>query len=769
MSYTYTVDIGDGVKTIYPFSFAGQDEGYLSVSNVQVFVAGTSVPFTIPSNDPNKVYLTSAPPVGAEVLIRRIMPKDVPFSDFSRGNPFSQDTLNDTNLQMLYVIQEILDGFLPDGFYFKGDLNMGGHKIINMAPGDKSGDAINWDQFQVEVERNDEQDQRLEAIESSLVANVGIRTVPYYYIATGGEVRWQVPVPFQSALLFINGVFQNQNLGAFSISDNGFNFAEPLVQGDEVYALLGSGAAAPDDYATHEEVASMIQVTEDSITPEMHGAKGDGVVLDDDKIQAAIEYAKANGKLRVSGMGKYRVSKPILLDNLGQGFRLDLQTIIVDTSFPETSDWKTANGVIEVGGLSNGSMVGIDVRVGYCHGNNKATLYKLKGFGAGGSHFWYGRVQNCVGIFDATQSDKANSNSNFVEGLYGLNGTYGIRCKRNGSFVVEGTKLRLGFLTGMKYGGIQFFNGAQYFSINSTGLDFCGRNLTQLTVNSLPPVAVRETMLTNDATGNTFEVLDVYQQTEGVYSILVIEPVSSENGSVNFSSGQTVTVGGIQYTISSVTTSVTGQAYFDFIHGFQGAPFSRGYAQFDYLSRAVGGNFNGTAMFWYNSFQEVNHAINNVWIRQQGNRVSFVDRWTGTVLMAVDTTGGKNATFPGGIVTQGTSTFGGAIYVGGNRVFGSENNVNLPQGSTVNIRTLTWTTDGTVTTTKKSYNLTVSGPNGLTGVGGECTIKVSPSGAEVINGNLVNGITIGVSGFTVTAVQGSQANMNVTFMFERKM
>lgn len=247
MSYTYTVDIGDGTKTIFPFSFAGQDEGYLSVSNVQVFVAGTSVPFTIPTNDPNKVYLTSAPPLGAEVLIRRIMPKNVPYSDFSRGNPFSQDTLNDTNLQMLYVIQEILDGFLPDGFYFKGDLNMGGHKIVNMAPGSEDGDAVNWEQLQVEVERNNEQDQRLEAIESSMVDNVGTRTVPYYYIATGGEVRWQLPLPFHYALVFINGVFQNQNLGAFSITNNGFDFAEPLVKGDKVYALLGSGVAPYSD------------------------------------------------------------------------------------------------------------------------------------------------------------------------------------------------------------------------------------------------------------------------------------------------------------------------------------------------------------------------------------------------------------------------------------------------------------------------------------------------------------------------------------------
>lgn len=251
MSYTYTADVGDGIKTIFPFSFAGQDNGYLSVSNIQVFVAGTSVPFTVPSNDPNKAYLTSAPPVGAEVLIRRIMPKDVPYSDFSRGNPFSQDALNFTNLQQLYVVQEILDGYLPDGFYWKGDVNMGGHKLINLGEGTEYGDSVNWDQWK-------NHDDRLTSLETGFVDNVGQRTLPWYYIATGGETVLEPPYIFQSAIVYINGIFQNQNLGAFSISANKFTLAEPLVQGDEVYVLLGSRPAAPDDYATHDEVLSVV-------------------------------------------------------------------------------------------------------------------------------------------------------------------------------------------------------------------------------------------------------------------------------------------------------------------------------------------------------------------------------------------------------------------------------------------------------------------------------------------------------------------------------
>lgn len=511
-----------------------------------------------------------------------------------------------------------------------------------------------------------------------------------------------------------------------------------------------------------------VQNSVNALTPEMFGAVGDGVANDTAALQAAIEAAKNSADYRVVGKGRYRIFAPVKLDNLGQGFRLDLQDVIADASFPATSDWKTANGMFEYGGESNGSMVGVETRIGYANGNNVATLFKLKGFGAGGSLFFGGRVQNCVGVYDCTNSTQANSNSNYIEGLYWLNGTYGIRNRRSGSFVAEAPKIKVGFMTGMRYGGIQLFNGSQYFSINATGLDFCGRNLTQLTVNALPPVSVRETMLANNNTGATFEVLDVYEQFKGSYSILVIEPSSSEGGSTNFSAGQTVTVGGVSYTVSAVTTSVTSQAYFDLIHAFQGASFSRGYAQFDYLSRAVGGNFNGTTLYFYNSFQEVTNSVNNIWLRQQGTSVKMVDRWTGTSLLEFDTAGGKTLTLPGGVVTSGTSTLGGKMYVGANQLFGQEFNTTLVQNTVKGIRTMSYFGNGTVTTTKEMYWVTVAGPNGITGVGGQCMVAVDPTGATIIGAAGVGGITITASGFTINALQTTQANMVVTFTFERK-
>ena len=44
------------------------------------------------------------------------MPKDVPYADFKRGNNFGQEVLNNSFLQLLYIVHESLDGFFPEGY-----------------------------------------------------------------------------------------------------------------------------------------------------------------------------------------------------------------------------------------------------------------------------------------------------------------------------------------------------------------------------------------------------------------------------------------------------------------------------------------------------------------------------------------------------------------------------------------------------------------------------------------------------------------------------
>lgn len=280
MNYTFTPHTGDGSTKVFSFSLAGQDTGYVQRSDINVFVGGVAVPFTLSLQTPNQVTITTAPPVGAEILIRRIVPKTNTYTDFQSGNPFTADNLNKSFLQGLYLQQEWLDGFLPVGFYLKQNVDVGGHKFTNMTEGTVSGDSVNYDQWY-------DHELRIEGLEGDLTG-ITSRTIPYYYIATGGETRW-APYgrTFDSAILFINGVFQNQNLGAFSITNNGFNFAEPLVKGDEVYALIGStpatgGMIDDQDVEVHQPYTSSIIRNQHLKNAELvsildFGATGDGI------------------------------------------------------------------------------------------------------------------------------------------------------------------------------------------------------------------------------------------------------------------------------------------------------------------------------------------------------------------------------------------------------------------------------------------------------------------------------------------------------------
>lgn len=114
MAFSYVTKTGDGSRTSFTFAFEGQDQGYLRESDIVVIVDGTEVPFTLLSS--NTLELQEAPSSGAEILIRRVMPKGVPFADFTRGNNFGQDVLNNSFLQLLYVVHELLDGWFPEGF-----------------------------------------------------------------------------------------------------------------------------------------------------------------------------------------------------------------------------------------------------------------------------------------------------------------------------------------------------------------------------------------------------------------------------------------------------------------------------------------------------------------------------------------------------------------------------------------------------------------------------------------------------------------------------
>lgn len=240
MAYSYTDQRGNGVARSFNFGFVGEDKGYIRATDIQVFTSNDGLNYQATSgwslSGTNQITFLTAPANGLYVRVRRVVDKAKPFSKFDRSVTLDMLSLNNSFIQMLEVVHELMDGFYDDTFFFKQNVSMGGHNLTNLAQATQAGQAVRYEEW-----KNHE--DRLKAVENDLTG-VSSRTVPYYYIATGGETRWDVQGrTFNSAILFINGVFQNQSLGAFSITNNGFNFAEPLRKGDEVYALIGSTPA----------------------------------------------------------------------------------------------------------------------------------------------------------------------------------------------------------------------------------------------------------------------------------------------------------------------------------------------------------------------------------------------------------------------------------------------------------------------------------------------------------------------------------------------
>lgn len=273
MGYSFDVGTGDGVKTVFPFAFTGPDKGYIRKADVHVYVDSVeTTDFTFVSD--NSVQLGAAPAAPSDgepnVLIRRIMPKDLPYSDFARGNNFGKNNVNYSFLQQLYLMHEVLDGFL-ETIQFQQILDMGGHRIVNLADAVDPQDALTKGVFDTKMQQLDATDashnNRLLSLEGDL-SEVASRSLPWGYTATGGETVLSPPYIFSSAVVFIDGVVQNRADGNnFSISSNQITLTEPLQAGEFVFVLVGSTLAAPDQYSKTSELQAADYVALRALAP----------------------------------------------------------------------------------------------------------------------------------------------------------------------------------------------------------------------------------------------------------------------------------------------------------------------------------------------------------------------------------------------------------------------------------------------------------------------------------------------------------------------
>ncbi|QZI86143.1 hypothetical protein PODOV006v2_p0049 [Vibrio phage 15E36.1] len=300
---SFVRSVGDGTNRQFLLSNAGTNIGYFRTSDIHAYVDDVEVTFTINAASPHIAVLDEAPALGADVLLRREMPVTAPYANFERGNNFGHRQVNNTFVQQLYLTQEMLDGFAPDGYYMKQELDMGFHKVINLLPADADGDAVEFKQW---YDKNVVQDGRIQDLEQSLAqGNLIYRRV--VFTATEGQTEFNPNARFGAILnLYINGV--NQIAGeAYENVDGSIIRTMPLDEGDRVVAIIGQEPQFQEPeqtdfryvrypyFATGGELSYMLPADAEQVLSVfingIHQTSGEAYSFD--KVSNVVTYAEA--------------------------------------------------------------------------------------------------------------------------------------------------------------------------------------------------------------------------------------------------------------------------------------------------------------------------------------------------------------------------------------------------------------------------------------------------------------------------------------------
>jgi hypothetical protein len=136
MAYSYNVYTGNGSTTQFTIGFP-----YIRREHVKVYVAYVDTAYTYVNN--TTVQLAAAPGAGIRVEVRRVTPFASVLVDFADGSTLVAADLDTSNLQHLYLEQE-LDDNDKQAIYIdpaSGQLTAGGQQIKNVADPTAAQDA----------------------------------------------------------------------------------------------------------------------------------------------------------------------------------------------------------------------------------------------------------------------------------------------------------------------------------------------------------------------------------------------------------------------------------------------------------------------------------------------------------------------------------------------------------------------------------------------------------------------------------------------------
>jgi len=232
-NWSFVRYVGDGVEDTFALTVDGADIGYLRTEDMRGYVNDVLVDTSIDTASPHLIKFAAPPADGSEVLIRREMPIDKPYADFTRGNVFSQRAVNSSFLQQLYLLQEILDGFLPDGYYSKSNLNMGGHRVVDLGDAVDQTDAIS-------KKFTDALDARLDLLETTFGPSTAFMSIPF--TATEGQTDFVLPVNTTGAFCIKDGAFLNRSIGDYSVvNGTTIRMSVPQEGGASIHVIAGLG------------------------------------------------------------------------------------------------------------------------------------------------------------------------------------------------------------------------------------------------------------------------------------------------------------------------------------------------------------------------------------------------------------------------------------------------------------------------------------------------------------------------------------------------
>lgn len=342
-------------------------------------------------------------------------------------------------------------------------------------------------------------------------------------------------------------------------------------------------------------------------------------------LQAALDYAAANGIPEVWGKGDYTISDSLLLKSTHSYLRLRLNKLSPTSTWAAPADILSATPLIKMGGSAS-QCVGFDIDIDEVDGLSVADMIQPVDYG-----FCYGRIRirkaanYLIGIHMGSQTWP--NSSVLVEGDDWGTGAYiGLLLQRGStgtSPICEGWNINIRFNHAHRYAGVLLRDGSQYAKLFAGDIDYNGNWVSLVGVSSYTGVT-RDSILTN---GTTSALVLGYFYLLGVYYVLLGEAKNVTDAS-SFAVGDTLTSadGSFTTTVTSVRTTsetATDFRYFDIVHDFAGSAFGRITVLGGYSGGVVGGLLHSSDILIQNSFSGHTLSLRGLGISESGNTLAL--------------------------------------------------------------------------------------------------------------------------------------------------